>query len=1076
MNKPLLLTLIISLFITLSQSFSQTTIDPSDWPGMVGYWKFDNSSNIEEATIGNALELGGTQTYVTGASAGDGATRIGNDSYYKCTHDIAPNGGGSDVNEFTLMIDVKIPSSGQYYCFYQANTSNSNDGEVFINPNNHLGISDTYYTNYAITPGEWYRIVIAVDLGNTFRYYIDGHLVLDGTSQSIDGRFSLDPYFFWFRDDNDEDNEFDVSAAAIFNYTLSDSEAETLGGYGHYIPDVPIAGTDPYLQTPTPTSIYVSWHSTETSSTYVKYGTTASFGQQTNGTYEDISGKTWHTVKLENLTPNTVYYYKVFSGNDSSEVSSFKTLNVPTATGEHIRFLLLGDSRTDVYRTSEISQAAEQTLIDTYGDDWQNVINVVIHVGDIAESDNIDRYQNEFFTPYGNLSKKVPFMISVGNHEYNAGGASNYFKYMKFEDFTGAPYESTSSAFNEKFYKFQIGNVLFISLNSNDALAVQEQKDWLTAVLDAAEINDEIDFIFPFFHHPGHSEIWPDGNTDYVQDDILPILKNYSKVSMTSYGHSHAYERGVIELDTTNVNYRCDMHMMLNGGAGSALDRWGMYSNQQDYPEIHMTLDHYIYSVIDVDCDNKSWNCKTYSLGNLDKQLNNVLIDEWYSNINQAKPNTPVALDILNQGTSNVELLASNFSGVDSLMTSQFQLTTSPGDYSSPILDKTRDWQNIYGDSGAPDYNPIDLNAGIELNRLNVDGYVSGTTQIYGWRVRYRDFNLKWSEWSNEYIINNPDFADFIGTPLTICEGESVTFTDASTNSPADWSWDFGDGNSSTAQNPSHPYTTAGTYTVSLTVINAEGLTDTEIKTGYITVNPLPEVNVSASSEEICEGNPTVITATGADSYIWTPETNLDATTGAVVNATPTSDITYTVTGTTTAGCSASNNISITVNHTPIVGFTIDASGEPIINFTNTTTGADSYSWDLGDETTETTTDVSHEYTTNNTFTVTLSATNTCGTETSQQNVTITGIGIVSFNKESIKIFPNPAETILHVSLPIENAKIQLVNLDGKILKTKNSNHSETIDINMEDIPTGIYNLIITTKKDEQIIVKVIKK
>lgn len=48
--------------------------------------------------------------------------------------------------------------------------------------------------------------------------------------------------------------------------------------------------------------------------------------------------------------------------------------------------------------------------------------------------------------------------------------------------------------------------------------------------------------------------------------------------------------------------------------------------------------------------------------------------------------------------------------------------------------------------------------------------------------------------------------------------GTAVTFTDQSTGSPSAWSWDFGDGNSSTDQNPTHSYSTAGTYTVTLTV------------------------------------------------------------------------------------------------------------------------------------------------------------------------------------------------------------------------------------------------------------------
>ena len=63
-----------------------------------------------------------------------------------------------------------------------------------------------------------------------------------------------------------------------------------------------------------------------------------------------------------------------------------------------------------------------------------------------------------------------------------------------------------------------------------------------------------------------------------------------------------------------------------------------------------------------------------------------------------------------------------------------------------------------------------------------------------------------------------------------------VDFTDQSSNTPTTWSWNFGDGNTSTAQNPSHTYTTAGTFTVELTVSNAHG-SDVEQKIDYITVN-----------------------------------------------------------------------------------------------------------------------------------------------------------------------------------------------------------------------------------------------
>jgi hypothetical protein len=65
--------------------------------------------------------------------------------------------------------------------------------------------------------------------------------------------------------------------------------------------------------------------------------------------------------------------------------------------------------------------------------------------------------------------------------------------------------------------------------------------------------------------------------------------------------------------------------------------------------------------------------------------------------------------------------------------------------------------------------------------------------------------------------------AQFSSSATTVCAEQAITFMDASTNQPNTWSWDFGDGNLSTLQNPSHAYMTAGAYQVSLSAGNAAG-------------------------------------------------------------------------------------------------------------------------------------------------------------------------------------------------------------------------------------------------------------
>ncbi|MGD9118474.1 MAG: PKD domain-containing protein, partial [Dehalococcoidia bacterium] len=93
-----------------------------------------------------------------------------------------------------------------------------------------------------------------------------------------------------------------------------------------------------------------------------------------------------------------------------------------------------------------------------------------------------------------------------------------------------------------------------------------------------------------------------------------------------------------------------------------------------------------------------------------------------------------------------------------------------------------------------------------------------------------------------------PPEADFEATPTSGCDIPlSVDFTDLSTGDPTSWDWDFGDSSAhSDQQNPTHEYTAAGTYTVTLIATNDCG-SDTETKTDYITITQCDDC-------EKCEG------------------------------------------------------------------------------------------------------------------------------------------------------------------------------------------------------------------------------
>ena len=128
------------------------------------------------------------------------------------------------------------------------------------------------------------------------------------------------------------------------------------------------------------------------------------------------------------------------------------------------------------------------------------------------------------------------------------------------------------------------------------------------------------------------------------------------------------------------------------------------------------------------------------------------------------------------------------------------------------------------------------------------------------------------SDGFNSVQSGNAPVAAFTGAPTTICAGDSVAFTDQSTNNPTMWSWTFTGATSvsSMVQNPTIVYPTSGTFDVKLVVSNGSG-SDSITMSGFITVNALPNVTfspmadvcVNAGMQTLTGGSPTGGTYSG---------------------------------------------------------------------------------------------------------------------------------------------------------------------------------------------------------------------
>jgi acid phosphatase type 7 len=714
-------------------------------PTRKGWWNFNDTLNprVPVTGYGLPLELVGSHAIADGPVESDYAVSIGPGSYYRMDHQIAANGGGNYVNEYTLQIDFKVETLGQWYCFFQTSPDNSNDGDCFINPSGNIGVAATGYTPDVIYSGQWYRLVISVDNGTSYTYYLDGVPVLNATIQDVDGRFALDPILLMFADENVEDNTIIVSEIAIWDQPLAADDVASLGGFDHTTPPgITQFICYPFLQSMTSNSVIINWHDTLADFSRVSYGKTPDLGNVATGSSEIVTSPfRWHTVKLNFLEQATKYYYRLESGSGNSAVYSFTTLPDDYYQG-HIRFLLLSDSQSDSAATGFIIRSARDKIHELYGPgDPDDYINLIMHCGDITGSGpTISGWTDEFFRPFAPLSANIPFMSVVGNHE---GESMNYYTYVKYDDFSAFP---ADDPLFEKLWTYRMPRTLFVGVNTNVTDTYGSTiLNWLDGVLNDAESDPSIDFVFCFMHHPPVSEIWGEGNTSFVNDLVLPVLQKYSKVQQLSYGHTHAYERGVIQT-LAPVN-KGDFRIACVGSGGGWRDRWGEYTNY-DYPQIHIAIDHYFYIIFDIDLGDASYEANLYDLGNVDLPATNQLLDEWHHRLNQPKPDQPLALDPETMQDGRIILKAGPFSGLDQLMSSRFELTGTSGQYETPLLDKTTDWQDIYGTDSQ--FRPVDLNAGKDLTRQEVPTILLEVGKNYYFRVRYRDRNLKWSDWSEE--------------------------------------------------------------------------------------------------------------------------------------------------------------------------------------------------------------------------------------------------------------------------------------------------------------------------------------
>jgi len=299
-------------------------------------------------------------------------------------------------------------------------------------------------------------------------------------------------------------------------------------------------------------------------------------------------------------------------------------------------------------------------------------------------------------------------------------------------------------------------------------------------------------------------------------------------------------------------------------------------------------------------------------------------------------------------------------------------------------------------------------------------------------------------------VLPVPDAIITPNGPLTFCDGESVTLT----SSPGlQYLWSTG------ATTQSIVVTTSGVYFV--TVSNGDNCSATSASVTVV-VNPLPLATISPEGPvTICQGNSVTLTSSPGESYLW----STGETTQSIVVETSGQ---YFVTVTNMYNCSATSlPTTIMVDPLPVAGFTWSETGTFTYSFVNTSVHASSYAWDFGDGQTSTAVNPTNGYANAGTYTVILTATNGCGSDTATAVITLTQVlEFEFFNGFS----PNGDGYNDYWKIPAlsyyTNNEVLIINRWGnEIWKGVNYNNQsvkwEGKNMNGEDMPDGTYYYII---------------
>lgn len=310
---------------------------------------------------------------------------------------------------------------------------------------------------------------------------------------------------------------------------------------------------------------------------------------------------------------------------------------------------------------------------------------------------------------------------------------------------------------------------------------------------------------------------------------------------------------------------------------------------------------------------------------------------------------------------------------------------------------------------------------------------------------------------SQEFQLPQANFS-FVNNML------EVTFSNLSQNANTAI-WNFGDGNSTTDLNPIHTYTQTGTYNVQLIISNDCGI-DTFNQSLFVEV-----VEANFQLEEAGGCAPHTVNFQNnslgtIDDFLWTfaggnPSTSTDENPQVIYDTPGLFDVQLEVSGAQGSDAILLNDV-IEVLEVPLANFDYFSPSQGIVNFNNNSTNATTFEWNFGDGSAVVTEEMPiHNYATLGSYVVTLTASNEyCATTFTDTISVLTSIEELGLS--DVRIFPNPSSGFITIELQTpEIAEFAIFSMEGKRLNGLSGELFKSRDLNLNEVPAGVYVISI---------------